>query len=277
MKRIGLILLLVFLAPFASAPPPVAAQQPCRIERVTYRVQDLQMVSWIMKPAREGRFPVVVWLHGSKFGTDPLIASRPVITESAPCHPWVASNGWMIFFAQTRGYGGSEGPNPLESFLRDPMVFMQRRADDVNAGVEWLRSRPDVNATCIANTGWSHGGVTALLASGKKPALYRATVALAPAVMGGVNSSMGTEDLIRAGMKIPTPILIQSNTTDTVAFVELNRILARELKRWGRAIEYTEYTDPSGHLLFNLGRPEGFPIWGADATPFLERAFAGCA
>jgi dienelactone hydrolase len=167
------------------------------------------------------------------------------------------------------------------------MVFMQRRADDVNAGVEWLRSRPDVNPACIANTGWSHGGVTALLASGKRPALYRATVAHAPGVWGGgANAYIGMEELIRAGMKLPTPILVQSNTTDNLVFVELNRILVRELQRWGRAIEYKEYTHSGGHNLFNLvpdlnptpglGPTEKFQIWGADATPFLERALAGC-
>lgn len=288
MKWIGLLLLLVFLAPFASAPRPVAAQQQCRIERVTYRVDGLQLISWIMKPAREGRFPVVVWLHGSKFAT-PLIASTPILNENSLCHPWVVSNGWMIFFAQTRGYGGSEGPQPGPTFFRDPMAFLHGRAHDVNASVEWLAMRPDVNAACIANTGWSQGGSTALLASGKKPTLYRATVAHAPGVWGGdpAKAYLGMEDLLREGVKIPTPILVQSNTTDALILLEPTQHLVRELQRGGRTVEYTEYTHSSGHNLFNLvpdlnpilgfGPTEKFQIWGADTTRFLERAFAGCA
>lgn len=83
--------------------------------------------------------------------------------------------------------------------------------------------------------------------------------------------------MIRAGKNIGAPILLQSNTNDADAFVEVTRVLMRELQRWGRTVAHREYTDPSGHMLFNLaGRPEGFQIWGADATRFLEGAFAGC-
>lgn len=269
----ALLVSLAMLAP-AGFVPLVAAQQPCRIERVTYRVQDRQIVSWIMKPTRDGRFPVVVWSHGSKFAT----ALVPVINENSLCHPFVTSSGWMMFFAETRGYGGSEGPSPEPTFRRDPLAFLHGRADDVNAGVEWLKTRGDVNPACIVDMGFSAGGVVALLASGKQPVLYRATVVDAPGLTAASHPTMGMDDMIRAGKNIPTPILVQSNTTDADIFVEVTRVLARELQRWGRAIEYKEYTHPSGHFLFNLpDRPELFQIWGADATRFLERAFAGCA
>jgi len=249
----------------------VAAQQPCRIERVTYRAGGLQIVSWVMKPARDGRFPVVVWSHGAKL---PAIVAAPLITESSPCLPFVDSSGWMLFFAEVRGYGGSEGPEPFPAMRADPVGFVQARADDLNAGVEWLITRPDVNPACVASIGWSQGGAAALLATAKQSRLYRATVADAP----GIADTLGAwTEMMRSARTIPTPVLIQSNTTDGAVFVEGMRVFVRELQRWGRTVEYKEYTHPSGHLLFNLpASPQLFGIWGADATKFLERAFAGC-
>ncbi len=221
-----------------------AAQQPCHIERVTYRVGGRQIVSWIMKPAREGRFPVVVWSHGAK---TPATVAAPLINESSPCLPFVGSSGWMIFFAGARGYGGSEGPDPFAAARADPMGFVQARADDLNAGVEWLKARPDVNPACIGSIGWSQGGDAALLATAKQPRLYRATVADAP----GIADTLGAwTEMMRSASTIPTPILIQTNTTDGAVFVEGMRVFVRELQRWGRTVEYKEYTDPNGHLLF---------------------------
>ncbi len=270
MKAPAAIFVLLILAGPISF---VSAQQPCRIERVTYRVQNLQIVSWVIKPAKDGRSPVVVWSHGSKFAS-PL---APIINESSPCFPFVANSGWMTFFVETRGYGGSEGPNPEPTFAQDPMAFLHGRADDVNAAVEWLKTRPDANSACIANVGWSHGGVTALLASAKKPLLYRATLIQAPSVLPALDSTVRMDDMIQAGKNVSTPLLLQSNTEDPVVFVEGTRVLGRELQRWRKAVEYKEYTHPSGHQLFNLpGRPELFQIWGPDATRFLEGAFAGC-
>lgn len=275
MKSLGLLGLLVAVGSMGLL-APVAAQEPCRIERVTYHVQGIQFVSWIMRPVGEGRFPAVVWIHGAKFAA----AAAPIITERTPCLPFVASKGWMIFFPQTRGYGGSEGPAPEAAFRQRPVPFLESRADDINASVEWLKTRPDVNPDCIANMGFSQGAVTVLLASGQRPALYRATIVDAPVAIwpDDDNRFVGMAEAIRAGKNISTPILVQTNTTDQDSLIEVTRVLVRELQRWGRSVEYKEYTHPIGHQFFNLaGRPEFVQIWGGDATSFLERAFAGCS
>jgi dipeptidyl aminopeptidase/acylaminoacyl peptidase len=274
-KTVILLGLLVLLAPsgFSSA---VTAQESCRIERVTYRVQGLQLVSWIMKPIGEGRFPALAWSHGAKFAT----AAAPIITERTPCLPLVTGKGWMIFFPQTRGYGGSEGPPPQTAFNQGPVPFLETRADDTNASVEWLKTRPDVNPDCIANMGFSQGAVTALLASGRKPGLYRATIADAPVSIWprDDNRFVGMTETLRAGRNVSTPILVQANTTDQDSFIEVTRVLVREFRRWGRSVEYKEYTHPVGHQFFNLaGRPEFLQTWGGDVVSFVERAFAGCS
>lgn len=274
MKKLGLFALLAVLGA-GGLPLPAPAQETCRIERVTYRVENLQLVSYIMKPALEGRFPVVVWSHGAKFAA----AATPIITTNSPCHPFVTGKGWMIFYTQTRGYGGSEGPAPQATFQRDPLAFLHGRADDINASVEWLSTRPDVNASCVVNTGFSQGAAVVLMASGKQPALYRATVAHAPVVLGpNDNHFVGLAEVIRAGKNISGPILIQSNTTDEDSFLEVTRVLVREFRRWGRSVELREYTHPVGHQFLNLtGRLEFFQIWGGDTRAFVERTFAGCS
>ncbi|MGH2372720.1 MAG: alpha/beta hydrolase family protein [bacterium] len=275
MRGLGLLLSFVLLGTVGVL-KPAAAQESCRIERVTYRVEGLQFVGWIMKPAREGRFPVVVWSHGARFAT----AGAQIINENTPCLAFLLSKGWMLFFTQTRGYGASEGPNPEAAYRQARVAFLNGRADDINGSVEWLRTRSDVNPDCIANTGWSSGAVTALLASVKKPALYRATIAQGPVAIWApdLDRFVGFGDVIRSARDIRGPILMQSNTIDEDSFIEVTRVLVRELQRWGRSVESREYTHPSAHQFFNLaGRPEFAQIWGADAVAFLERAFAGCS
>ncbi|MGQ0551248.1 MAG: alpha/beta hydrolase family protein [Armatimonadota bacterium] len=274
MRGLGLLLSFVLLGSVVVL-KPATAQESCRIERVTYRVDGLQFVGWIMKPAREDRFPVIVWSHGARFAT----AGAQIINENTPCPAFVLSKRWMLLFTQTRGYGGSEGQNPEAAFRQAQVAFLNGRADDINRSVEWLRTRSDVNADCIANMAWSQGAVTALLASGKKPALYRATIAQAPVAIWApdLNRFVGFGDVIQAARDIQGPILMQSNTIDEDSFVEVTRVLVRELQRWGKSVEYREYTHPSAHQFFNLaGRPELAQMWGAEAVAFLERAFAGC-
>lgn len=275
MRGLGLLVSFVLLGNVGVL-RPAAAQDSCRIERVTYTVEGLQLVGWLMKPAREGRFPVVVWSHGARFAT----AGAQIVNERTPCLGFILSKGWMLFFTQTRGYSGSEGPNPEAAFRQAQVAFLTGRADDINGSVEWLRTRADVNVDCIANTAWSQGAVTALLASGKKPALYRATIVQAPVAIWApdLNRFVGFTEVVRAARNIQGPILVQSNTSDEDSFMEVTRVLVRELQRWGRSVEYREYTHPSAHQFFNLaGRPEFVQIWGADAVAFLERAFAGCS
>lgn len=259
---------------FIGIVPPIGAQQQCTIERVTYRVQGLQMSSWIMKPARGDRFPVVSWIHGAKFQA----ILTPIISESTPCHPLVGS-GWMVFFVQTPGYGGSEGPVLPEAYLRDPVAFLRDRADNVNAAVEWIRSRPDVSRSCIVNMGWSLGGFTALLAAARAPHLYRATIADAPGALLRLDGQIiGMAEILGDARQITSPILIRANVTDEVVFVESSRILFRELQRWGRPVEYKEYSHPSGHQLFNLsGQPQLFAVGAADFARFVDRTTSGCA
>ncbi len=275
MRGLGVLFAFVLLGAVGVL-RPAAAQESCRIERVTYAVEGLHLVGWIMKPSREGRFPVVVWSHGARFAT----AGAQIVNENTPCLAFIVSKGWMLFFTQTRGYGGSEGPNPETAFRQAQVTFLNGRADDINGSVEWLRTRSDVNADCIANTAWSQGAVSALLASGKKPALYRATIAQAPVAIWApdLNRFVGFGEVVRAGRDIRGPILVQSNTIDEDSYIEVTRVLVRELLRWGRSVEYREYTHPSAHQFFNLaGRPEFATNWGADAVAFLERTFAGCS
>jgi len=275
MRKLALLGLLMCVG-LPALVSSVTAQESCRIERVTYRVDGLQLVSWIMKPAREGRFPVVVWTHGAKFAA----AAAPIITERTPCLPFVAGRGWMVFFPQTRGYGGSEGPAPEAAFRQNPIAFLEARAADSNASAAWLKSRPDVHAACIANMGFSQGAVTAVLASGRQPALYRATIVDAPVAIWPENDNrfVGMADAIRAARNISGPILVQSNTADQDSYVEVTRVFVREIRRWGRPIEYREYTHPVGHQFFNLAaRPEFLQTWGADALSFLDRAFERCS
>jgi predicted acyl esterase len=126
----------------------IVEQERCIIERHIYSHDGRRLVAWIMRPKSEGPFPVVVWNHGSRIlvGADRALVATPespTIDFASPCAPTVVEHSWLILFPEGRGYGGSEGPNPLVEVRRfdTTLAMLQGRANDANAAVEWLGFR----------------------------------------------------------------------------------------------------------------------------------------
>ncbi len=107
--------------------------------------------AWLYKPPGEGPFPVVISIHGGPEGQ-----SRP--TFSSTYQMWLAKLGVAVLRPNVRGSNGY-GKTYLSldnGFLREDSVR------DIGALLEWIGTRPDLDAERVAVFGGSYGGYMVL-------------------------------------------------------------------------------------------------------------------
>jgi dienelactone hydrolase len=129
-------------------------------------------------PATSGTFPAIMSLHGSEPGTKDNFGSQQMSA-------FMASQGIAVLTYDKRGVGGSEGSYVEAATERNLNLIAQ----DAIAGVEYLKSRPEVQADRIGLTGFSQAGwVIPLAASQSKDIAYFI-------ILSGPVTSVGHEDL----------------------------------------------------------------------------------
>lgn len=264
-------------APAAGQQPPAQAQSgDCITEQVTFANGLLRLRGTVMRPRGEGRFPVVIYNHGSRirFEGHSVVSfeASPIVPTGTPCPGFVADKRWVFFVPWRRGYGGSEGDRYSDIWVRFPASEVAdaavRRlrgveADDVNAAYEFIRAQPYADGAKVAVTGASLGGIVSIFAAGRNPVAYRAVVNQAGAWSVGYESLVA--ELIRTGQNVQAPILLQHGTQDQVAPLVVSRQVADELNRLGKKIVLRTY--PIGHSFNVFASGE---VWLPDFVAFLE-------
>jgi len=107
--------------------------------------------AWVYKPAGKGPFPVVVSIHGG-----PESQARPFF--SSTYQMWMAKLGVAVVVPNVRGSSGY-GKTYLgldNGFNREDSV------KDIGALLDWIETRPDLDASRIAVFGGSYGGYMVL-------------------------------------------------------------------------------------------------------------------
>jgi uncharacterized protein len=116
-------------------------------------VDGTRLRGWFL-PARDadddGTHPVVVVMHGWASAAEDLLPAAPAVIEA----------GHSMLFIDARGHGRSDAAE---------FMSMPRFAEDLEAGIAWLRERPDVDADRIALVGHSVGAGAALLVASRDP------------------------------------------------------------------------------------------------------------
>lgn len=115
----------------------------------SFQSGELALRAKLVLPEGEGRFPAVVFVHGSG-------ADSAVDTYYNPYK--MAAHGIAGLAFDKRGTGGSEGDYNQNFHLL---------SDDVAAAVDWLRTRPEIDPDNIHLAGYSQGGWIAPLAATK--------------------------------------------------------------------------------------------------------------
>jgi len=255
--------------------PPVLGQEECYAEFITYTSDGLKVAGVMMKPPGDGPFPAVIWNHGSRVTHE----RDQTVRAGGRCTRVVEEQRWVYLIPERRGYGASEGES-YSSYVRrlnlggiDAAVADANRlwqeADDVVNGMEFLKTLPFVDPRRVALVGVSHGGMVSLFAAAKAPGAFAAVVDQAGGIGAGrYHVEVGIREMVRAGSRVGTPILIQHGRDDLVVPVRVSIALRDGMARAGKDVTLRIY--PGSHYIFDR-QPVG--EWGRDLLEFLHDKF----
>ncbi len=127
-----------------------------RAEDVRYRAGSITLAALLMLPPSERAVPAAVIIQGSGASDRSNRWSRDIAEV-------LVNNGVAVLLTDKRGSGASAGDWRVAGFAD--------LADDALAGVEFLRSRREVDASRIGLVGLSQGGWVAPLAAARSEAV----------------------------------------------------------------------------------------------------------
>lgn len=130
----------------------------------TFPSGELTLRGKLVKPKGQGPFPAVVLVHGSGDESAVDYYADPYL---------FASHGIATLVYDKRGTGESEG-----KYTQNFHVL----ARDVLAAVEWLRGRPEIDASRIHLAGYSQGGWIAPLAASQTDGIRSLLIGYGPMV-----------------------------------------------------------------------------------------------
>ncbi len=154
-----------------------AAPFPYRSDDIAYtnpRHPGVHLAGTLTKPKGKGPFPVVLLISGSGpqdrdetvFGHKPFLVLADYLTR----------RGIAVLRVDDRGVGGSSGATRNDT--------TEDYATDVEAGVAFLRSQPDIDPQAIGLLGHSEGALIATLVAQRDPRIACLVFLAGPGVPG---------------------------------------------------------------------------------------------
>ena len=132
---------------------------PYKEEEVSYenKQDQITMAASLTVPAGNGPFPAVVLITGSgpQDRNESLLSHQPFLVLA----DYLTRRGIAVLRADDRGVGGTSRGGPNDT--------TENYAADALAGVEYLKTRKEVNAKQIGLIGHSEGGMAAPMAAAK--------------------------------------------------------------------------------------------------------------
>jgi dienelactone hydrolase len=241
-------------------------------KEIFYPSGSLRIQSYLYKPYGDGPFPVVIYNHGARHGSERRSLPFQHIGQL------LAEAGYVVLVPERRGYGRSDGPTWPEEVQKDRarvVPRLQAETDDVLAGIDYLRTLPFADTKRIGIMGVSFGGIITMFAVSRSSAFVVAVNQAGGALTWDTYPEVRNALIVAAG-KTTTPTLLQVAQNDlTTASISS---VAEILKRRGvphRAVIYEAFKPlrwqsypPPGHRIFS---PEGMHVWESDVLEFLGR------
>lgn len=251
-------------------------EPPRKYEELTYLSDGLKIKGYLYRPAGTGPFPAIIYSHGSR--------TRAELPEPGR-YEWLAYRlarlGYVVFVAERRGYGGSQGVGVIggEGDVNILRYGLRDEVRDVLAAMAFLRERPEVNGARIALVGKSLGGLVSLVTAARDPDV-RGVVSLAGGYGYG-SRSMGPEMLFvqetvrDAARSIRAPTLLLHAQNDRIVPPDVSKWVHQVLEEQGVTSTLRLYPpfriggkEVEGHRVFDL--VDGFPYFWKDLTEFLK-------
>src|ERR1700719_650877 len=236
-----------------------------KAEEVAFPADGRQLHGFLWKPEGIGPFAAVIWNHGS----EKLPGSQPALARFYVAHSYV------FFVPHRRGQGRSPGDYIQDLVAQAPpgerarrMVELQQaEAEDVVAALNFLRSKPFVDAARIAISGCSYGGIQTLLA-GERDLGVKALVAFAPGAMSWEQNVALQDRLVRAVDLANAPVfLIQAENDYSLS---PSRVLSKEANKKQKTFRSKIFpTFGSSHQDGHWGFcSSATSVWGPDVLAF---------
>ncbi len=218
----------------------------------------------LLRPLAEGRYPVLVFNHGSTGnGSDPSLFGETFVSKSVT--RFFTERGWMVAYPQRRGRGASDGLYD-EGFRPDrggysceaatALAGADRALDDLDAATDWLRQRSDVDTTRMVVGGSSRGGILSVAYVARRPEVYLGAVNF---VGGWLAEGCGdhreaNRTLFEAGARFPGPSLWLYAANDSFYSLPYSRANFQAFAAAGGLGTFAEFSRApglNGHFLIN--------------------------
>jgi dienelactone hydrolase len=232
----------------------------------------------LFTPPGPGPFPTVMFNHGSTGnGSDPSLFTVTWTSESVA--QFFAGRGWLVAFPQRRGRGASDGlydegftPN-RSGYSCEAAIALAgatRALSDLDAAVDYLRGRADVDSTRMLAAGTSRGGILAVAHLARRPEVYLGAVNFVGGWLGeGCGDfALVNRTLFQQGAAFQGPSLWLYATNDT--FYSLDHSQANfaaftAVGGQGTFEIFNRAPGLNGHFLVNDSA-----LWGGELAAWLD-------
>jgi pimeloyl-ACP methyl ester carboxylesterase len=190
----------------AASPRPQLPEPPFPYRSVDVAYDNIaghaHLTGTLTLPEAKGPFPVVLLITGSgpQDRDETIFGHKPFLLWA----DYLTRRGIAVLRVDDRGMGGSTG-DVAQATTADFAV-------DVEAGVNYLKSRPDIDPHRIGLMGHSEGGVIAPIVASRDPAIAF-IVLLAGTGETGEDVLLAQKRLIETASGIPAALVKQSEAT----------------------------------------------------------------
>jgi dienelactone hydrolase len=146
---------------------------------VTIKDRLVRLESLVVRPeTAAGRLPIALIAHGKPV-TQGLMGDQHA-RDLAPAARDLARRGWLAVVVMRRGFGASDGPQPvpLTCASRSLLARLDNDADELAATLAQVARRPDADATRVIAIGASAGGMAVNALAARNPPGLAAVVSV---------------------------------------------------------------------------------------------------
>jgi dienelactone hydrolase len=153
----------------AAKKPAVAWQEiriPVHSQVGPTKGKTFELQTTLYPQATAGKHPVIIWNHGS---TGPGIIPANLVLRGENAATFFHSIGYLVVVPMRKGRGLSDGPYLEEDNSLASSVQLDSAIEDVQAAINYARSRDDVDPKKIIVAGVSRGGLLSVACAGRHP------------------------------------------------------------------------------------------------------------